>query len=82
MIVFCYVVEVKKTFVRWTETNEDLINSEMARERSVKGTKIIRSCFMWALRINTESVEDANEVAREDDADCSEELLRKNSLSI
>lgn len=42
---------------------------------------MIRSCFLELLRNNTGSLEDGGVVAREQEEDCGQELLRKNLVS-
>lgn len=74
-------VAVKARRTRGMVTGEDIIRGEMVRERSLRGTKFIRSSFLERSRNSTGSVEDGNDVPKEKKTDCVHALLKKNPLS-
>lgn len=71
--------------VCWSQStiiSSDIISVVMAGGGSVRDTEMNRSRFIKLQRNNTGGVRDGSEVAREEQGECSQELLGNNSLSI
>lgn len=65
---------VKRRCVRCSVTEKDITSGETADERSMREAKIIRSLFLKILGNLTGYDEDENEIAREEDTGCFQEL--------
>lgn len=70
----------KQACTRCIVPGENIFKGEMAGEKSVVDTKIIRIRFPEIPRCNTGSVEDANEVAHEEEGKCGQDLFVNSSL--
>lgn len=75
-------VPAKRHCVGCIVSVEDIISSNMARERSVRKINIIRSRFLDDIRSHTGSVEDKNKIPEEEEGSCEEKICRTNSVSI
>lgn len=69
---------MKTPFVICTVAGADAISSEMAEKRSVRDRKMTKGRFPGILRSSTESVEDGNEVAEEEEGEVGHEYLINN----
>lgn len=81
MSVVRYGVAVQILRVRCMITRKNIISGEMVSDRSVKDTKMIKSLFLVSIWNNTGTVENGNQLSREQDRECRQRLLRNNSLS-
>lgn len=73
---------MKRPCVRSMVTGEDNISGDVASERAVRNTKMARGRVLEISRNNMGSLYDGNEVAQEENEQCSQELLRPTSLSV
>lgn len=76
-----HVVVVSRPFVRCIETRNDVVSGEVAGERFVRRTKMIRSRFLEIPSYDGENGFEENEVDEKEDPNRGQELLRKNSPS-
>lgn len=79
LLVMFHGVAVKGPCGRCKDTEEDMISRELADERSMRVTEMIRSRSPKIPRNNTEISDGGNEIAEEEEAEFSQELSRNNS---
>lgn len=73
-------VAVTRLCVTFMVTGDDIIRNGISSEKFIRETKMIENCFIKTQTNYIKSIENVLEIIQEEDADCGEELQRKNFL--